>query len=95
MIVLIHGENLQILQKQKLLDELDHWVTDMKNQDSIFNLSNYSYFENNLTKMKVIHSAKNNFSNFKFSDILKVKGFINKVEVLLILVLPKKILKIL
>ena len=90
-----HGENLQILQKHKLLDELDYWAIDMKNENSISTLSNYSYFENNLLKMKVIHSVKNNFSNLKLSDILKVKGFMNRVEVLLIFILPKKILKIL
>lgn len=90
-----HGGNLQIEQEKKHLKELNHWVTEMENFQSISNLSNFSYFRNNLIKMNVMYSAKNDISGFRIIDFIKVKGIFNKIKILLILFLPKKILKFL
>ena len=45
--------------------------------------------------MNVMYSAKNDIGSFKIIDFIKVKGIFNKIKILLILFLPKKILKFL
>ncbi len=90
-----HGKNLQIAQESKHLKELNHWVIEMKKFPSISALNNFSYFKNNLIKMDVMYAAKNDISSFKIIDFIKVKGIFNKIVILLVLFLPKKIVKFL
>jgi glycosyltransferase involved in cell wall biosynthesis len=88
-----HGKNLQIVQQKKHLNELNFWVSEMENYKGINDQSNFHYFKNNLLKMKLIYFAKNDFSNFYFTEFFKLRGFFNKFKVLLFLFVPKKILK--
>lgn len=86
-----HGKNLQIIQEKKHIDELDHWYNEMNKFQDIANLSNFSLFKNNLRKMRVIYAVQNDLKSFKFSDFINVKGFFNKLSILLVLIMPKKL----
>lgn len=90
-----HGKNLQIIQENKHLKELNNWVVEMSKFPSISALSNFSYFKNNLIKMNVMYAAKNDINNFKIANFIKVKGIFNKIVIILILFLPKKIINFL
>ena len=85
----------KLFNKKKHIDELMHWSSEMRNFPSISSLSNFSYFQNNLIKMHVAYIAQNDIKNFKLSDFQKVRGIYNKFVILLLLILPKKLLKIL
>ena len=42
-----------------------------------------------------MYAAKNDISNFKIANFIKVKGIFNKIVIILVLFLPKKIINFL
>ena len=68
-------EKLTNYTRKQTLKKLNYWVVEMSKFPRISALSNFSYFKNNLIKMNVMYAAKNDISNFKIANFIKVKEY--------------------
>ena len=86
-----HGENLQITKANQHQLELKNWYKENVKNIDLIKFSEFEYFKNNLNKMYLINLVKNGFNDDALKNLAQVKGLINKIKILILIFLPKKL----
>ncbi len=86
-----HGNNLQITQEKKHIEELDEWINDMKHVKEISSLNNFKLLKNKIEAMSIIYLAKNGHKKESLRKIRHINGFYYKIKIIFFIILPKKI----
>lgn len=90
-----HGKNLQITGANLHISELKNWYEENKANKNLTKLNGFGVFKNNLNRMVSINLVKNGSSKDAYKSLKHIKGLIDKVKILILIILPNKLVNFL
>ena len=87
-----HGDNLQIIEQDKKLNELENWLAAITIKQNISSHPEFNAFKNRIKKTRSIYEAKKGNYKVAIKNIFIVSGVLNKIKIITAIVLPVKLL---
>ena len=89
-----HGNNLQITEVDRQINELHEWSELILKNQYISNRPEFYKLKNNIKRMKSVNEAQKGNYLYSIKTLLIIYGLKNKVKIIAAIVLPKKIFTI-
>jgi len=86
-----HGENYSLKNRNEYLEEFNYWYKNIDfNNKNFFKLKNV--IDDNLLYINLFNKLTNNKSMNLFFEILKIRKIKNKIKLIIILMMPKRLI---